>query len=119
MLRRHLGDEMPEQWALMGPDMQKQFSASVVQAKDSAGLLNCKTVPAELVKSLSKTKMSCELESVQGGFFPLRVLDEAGLSRRLDPEGSAEENAFCAPATKCPSTTRTTNSEWRRSKGPS
>ena len=35
---------------------------------------------------MSKTKMSCEVESVQGGFFPLRVLDKAGLSRRLDPE---------------------------------
>ena len=39
MLRCHLGDEMPEQWALMDPDVQKQFFASVVQAKDSAGLL--------------------------------------------------------------------------------
>ena len=82
MLRRHLS-EMPEEWSLMDSTMQQQFFQSCCQAKDETlGPLSYKMVRAELVKSLSQTKMSCEAESMGGGLYPIEYWMSQGFPKQ-------------------------------------
>ena len=103
MLRRHIGEEMPDEWQLLSPDLQKEFFANVVQAKESSGPLSYKTVRAELVKSLSNTKLTCQAESVGGGFFPLEYWTKQGFPEQLILEGAPrEEHAFLGTCYQVP-----------------
>ena len=75
--------EMPQEWSLMDSASQKQFFEACCKAKDeSLGPISYKQVRAELVKSLSQTKMSSEAESLGGGYFPIEYWEKQGFPRQ-------------------------------------